>query len=108
MEKRQKLNKLAPRTETVKLLTHLSNFTALVYAPVKRAVYKTFTEKIIKGITVENLVIPGETLKILKGENTNLTRDFSSKPENQINSVPTDNYPLKNPENIGYSPFVTG
>ena len=106
MEKRQKSNKLVPRTETVKLLTHLLNFTALVYAPVKRAVNKTFTVKAIKGIYAKNLVIPGETLQILKGENTDLKGDFNFEFENEINSVPTDNYFLKNPENIGHLPPV--
>ncbi|KAH8843614.1 hypothetical protein MCOR01_011808 [Pyricularia oryzae] len=98
LEKRQKSNKLAPRTETVRLLAHLSNSTALVYAPARRAVYKTSTVKILEGIPAENLAIPGETLQISEGENPDLEGDSNSEPEDEIYSAkildPVDNNPL--------------
>jgi hypothetical protein len=60
LEHRAKSKKLAVRTEPVRLLSALSVSTVLVYAPSRRAVYKTSTVKILEGVPTENLNSEGE------------------------------------------------
>jgi Reverse transcriptase (RNA-dependent DNA polymerase)./Integrase core domain. len=95
LEKREKSKKLQPRTEAVRLLQALSASTVLVYAPKRRAVYKTSTIKILEGVPTENLAPEGELISEGVVEAKHLqTPDEAPvqglKPEISVDPVDTD------------------